>query len=314
MPDGDSPASWINEARIALERVIRGKPRAIELVLIGVLAGGHVLVEDVPGVGKTTLAKALARALSLSFSRIQFTPDLLPSDILGTNVLSPKDHSLSFQPGPVFTNILLADEINRASPRTQSALLEAMNESQVTVDGKTLPLPEPFLVLATQNPIDFQGTYPLPEAQLDRFILRVSMGYPALDDEVGMLFDRQSTDPLSTVNPVVSAVELVATQMRVRQIEVADRVARYLTQIVQKTRGHADVALGASPRASLVLFRASQARALLAGRTFVTPDDVRDLVGPVLSHRVQLTDKARYGGRGTEDVLVDIVTQVPVPT
>jgi MoxR-like ATPase len=312
--DGDLSTSWIGDARASLERVIRGKPRAIDLVLTGVLAGGHILIEDVPGVGKTTLAKTLARSLSLSFARIQFTPDLLPSDILGTNTLSPKDHTISFLPGPIFTNVVLADEINRASPRTQSALLEAMNESQVTVDGKTMPLPSPFIVLATQNPVDFHGTYPLPEAQLDRFVIRVSMGYPSLEEEVGMLFDRQESDPLSSVTQVVSRDHLIATQEKVRHVEVRPDVARYLARLCQKSRGHPDIALGASPRGSLVLFRACQARALLSGRSYVTPDDVRDLALPVLSHRIQLTDKARYGGRGVEDVLADLITQIPVPT
>jgi MoxR-like ATPase len=305
---------WIERLRRSLAAVLRGKPEAIEHLLIGVLASGHVLIEDVPGVGKTTLAKALARSVDLEFSRIQFTPDLLPSDILGTHVLNPREGSLTFQPGPVFTHVLLADEINRASPRTQSALLEAMNEGQATIDGKTMRLPEPFVVLATQNPTDFQGTYPLPEAQLDRFVLRLKIGYPSLDEELGMLFDRQGKDPLDAVERVLTRDELVGMREATQRIEVKESVARYLTKVCVATRDHEELSLGASPRGTLVYFRACQARALLSGRAFVTPSDVQALAVPVLAHRVQLTERARYGGRDTSGVLADILTRIPVPT
>jgi MoxR-like ATPase len=300
--------------RAALAGVIRGKPDAIDLLLIGVLGGGHVLIEDVPGVGKTTLAKALARAFRIGFTRVQFTPDLLPSDILGSQVLSPRDGTFAFHRGPIFTNVLLADEINRASPRTQSALLEAMNEAQATVDGVTHALPQPFFVLATQNPVDYQGTYPLPEAQLDRFLLRIGVGYPAMDDELAMLFARQFTDPIDAVEPVADGAELAQMQALVRDVEVKESVARYLLRVVAATRGHRDLELGVSPRGALAYFRACQARALLQTRTYVTPDDVQALAAPVLAHRVLLTTQARYGGTTREAIVAAIVQQIDVPT
>ncbi|MFO0552648.1 MAG: MoxR family ATPase [Polyangiaceae bacterium] len=303
----------LKKIRASLARVIRGKPEAIELLLVGLFSGGHVLIEDVPGVGKTTLAKALARSVALDFGRVQFTPDLLPSDIIGTHTLNPREGSLTFQRGPVFTNVLLADEINRASPRTQSALLEAMSESQVTVDGKTMRLPEPFFVLATQNPVDFQGTYPLPEAQLDRFVLRLAIGYPDEDEELEMMFDRRDGDPLHDVEAVASREELAAIMAAVRAVHVEANVARYIRAVIHATRKHDDVALGVSPRGALVLFRACQARALLAGRTFTKPDDVQSLARPVLAHRVLLTERSRYGGKGSASVLDDVVRDTPVP-
>lgn len=308
-----SASAVLDRLRKTLAHVIRGKPEAIDLLLVGALSGGHVLIEDVPGVGKTTLAKSFARALDLDFARVQFTPDLLPSDILGSHTLHPREGTLAFQRGPIFVNVLLADEINRASPRTQSALLEAMSEEQVTIDGTTMKLPQPFLVLATQNPVDFQGTYPLPEAQLDRFVLRLSIGYPAEDDELEMLSDRKDKDPLSEVRPVASRAELVSIIARVRQVKVDDRVARYIRRIVQATREHVDVALGVSPRGTLVLYRACQARSFLAGRTFVTPDDVQALSVPVLAHRIMVTERSRYGGRGASSVLDEVTKGTPVP-
>ncbi len=311
MPPSDSDT--IDRLRVTLGRVIRGKADAIELLLVGVLAGGHVLIEDVPGVGKTTLAKALARALDLDFARIQFTPDLLPSDILGTHSLTPGDGALVFRQGPIFTHVLLADEINRASPRTQSALLEAMSEEQVTIDGVTMRLPEPFLVLATQNPVDFQGTYPLPEAQLDRFVLRFALGYPDEADELGMLADRRDADPLAAVTKVATREELRQLVARARHVHVETRVARYLRAVVARTRGHDDVALGVSPRGTLVLYRACQARALLVGRDHVIPDDVQELAIPVLAHRIQITEHARYGGKAAPSVIADVVQDVRVP-
>jgi MoxR-like ATPase len=308
------PPSLVLELKRVLARVIRGKPEAIDLLLVGVFSGGHVLVEDVPGVGKTTLAKAFARSLELDFARVQFTPDLLPSDILGTHTLNPREGTLTFQRGPVFTNVLLADEINRASPRTQSALLEAMSEDQVTVDGATMKLADPFIVLATQNPVDFQGTYPLPEAQLDRFVLRLAVGYPSEEEEIGMLFDRQERDPLEAVKPVGSKETFLELVTKARQVHVEPRVARYIRSLAQKTRDHDDVVLGVSPRGTLVLFRACQARALIEGRSFVTPDDVQALAGPVLGHRVLPTERAKYGGRSAASILADVVSIVPVPS
>jgi MoxR-like ATPase len=298
----------------ALGRVIHGKGDVIELLLVGVLGGGHVLVEDVPGVGKTTLAKALSRTFRAAFARVQFTPDLLPSDILGSQVLRPQDGTLSFHRGPVFTNVLLADEINRASPRTQSALLESMSEAQVTVDGVTHPLPSPFFVIATQNPVDYQGTYPLPEAQLDRFLLRIGVGYPALADEMTMLYARQRSDPLLGVEPLASMEDLVAAQGEVREVEVRESVAGYLLAIVAATREHRSVDLGASPRGALALFRAAQARAFLRGRRYASPDDVESLAGAVLAHRLVLTTEARYGGTTAGAILAGIVKEIPVPT
>jgi len=294
--------------------VVQGKDDVIDLLLVGLLGAGHVLVEDVPGVGKTTLAKALARALDVTFTRVQFTPDLLPTDILGSQVLDPREGSFAFHKGPVFTNVLLADEINRASPRTQSALLEAMNEAQATVDGTTHPLPAPFFVIATQNPSDYQGTYPLPEAQLDRFLLRIGVGYPSPEAELEMLYARQSSDPLAKVHAVCNRETVLRIQQEVRDVEVKHSVAQYLLAIVQQTRRTTPLELGISPRGALAFFRAAQARALLSGRTYVSPDDIHALAGPVLAHRVQLTSTARYGGITAEAALADVVKDVPVPT
>ena len=294
-------------------RVIRGKPDAIELLLLTILAGGHALVEDVPGVGKTTLAKALARVFQVGFSRVQFTPDLLPTDILGSLVLDPTEGSFSFHRGPIFTNVLLADEINRASPRTQSALLEAMSEAQVTVDGTTYPLDPPFFVFATQNPHEFSGTYPLPEAQLDRFLIRIAVGYPGVDEELAMLYARQRDEPLDELVALASRDDLQAIQIAVRNVEVKPAVGRYLLGVVSATRAHKDVVLGASPRGTLSLFRAAQARAYLSGRAYVSPDDIQALAAPVLAHRISLTPEARYGGRGPEGVLIDVLQNLRVP-
>ncbi len=293
---------------------MHGKADVIDLLLVGVLGGGHVLIEDVPGVGKTTMAQALARSFGVTFTRVQFTPDLLPTDILGSQVLNPREGTFAFHRGPIFTNVLLADEINRASPRTQSALLEAMNEAQATVDGVTHPLPQPFFVLATQNPVDYQGTYPLPEAQLDRFLLRIGVGYPLPADELKMIYARQRDNPLLRATAVCTKEDLVDLQKAVRDVEVKEDVARYLLRIVGKTRDHPDLQLGVSPRGALAFFRAVQARALLAGRAYVTPEDVQALAAPVLAHRVGLTTQARYGGTTADAALGRIVAGVVVPT
>ncbi|MDP9152429.1 MAG: MoxR family ATPase, partial [Myxococcota bacterium] len=276
--------STLARVRSALRTVLEGKDDVIDRVLVGVLAGGHVLLEDVPGVGKTTLAKGIARVFDVEFVRVQFTPDLLPGDILGTQILNPREGTFSFHKGPIFTNVLLADEINRASPRTQSALLEAMNESQATIDGVTHRLPQPFFVIATQNPADFSGTYPLPEAQLDRFFLRVTIGYPAHDAEVRMLFGHQRSLPIDAVPRGASKDELLALQSSVRDVLVKDDVARYIVRIVARTRESPELELGVSPRGALSLFRAAQARAVLQGRDYATPDDVQALAASVLAH------------------------------
>jgi MoxR-like ATPase len=303
----------VGRLRRALESVIRGKSEALERVLVGLLANGHILIEDVPGVGKTTLAKAVARCCDVRCVRVQFTPDLLPSDILGSAVLDPREGSFTFRPGPVFAQVLLADELNRASPRTQSALLEAMNEGHVTVDGQTHPLPAPFLVLATQNPGDHQGTYPLPEAQLDRFLLKIGLGYPALEDELALVLSRQRTDPLDTLSPVTRAEEVLAMQAAAREVLVKEPVARYILAIVTATRTHRDLSLGVSPRGTIALFRAAQALAFLRGRAYVSPDDVQNLALPVLAHRLQLSAQARYAGGSAESVLTELLREIDVP-
>ncbi|MDB4996088.1 MAG: hypothetical protein JWM74_3520 [Myxococcaceae bacterium] len=303
----------IERVRATLGKVLEGKADVIDLVLVGILGGGHVLIEDVPGVGKTTLAKAVARAFDIQFARVQFTPDLLPSDIVGAQILNPREGTLTFQRGPLFANVLLADEINRASPRTQSALLEAMNEGQATVDGVSHPLPKPFFVLATQNPSDFSGTYPLPEAQLDRFLLRVSVGYPSAEAELRMLFARQTEDPLDSLVAVATKDDLLVLQARARETTVQPDVAKYMLRLIASTRDAADLEVGASPRASLALFRAAQAHALLQGRTYVSPADVQTLAAPVLAHRVKLTSQARYGGRGEAAIFAELVRSVDVP-
>ncbi len=303
----------LHKIRAALGAVVRGQEAAIELLLVGLLSGGHVLIEDVPGVGKTTLAKALAQAVALEFTRVQFTPDLLPGDILGTNILDPRDGSFRFHPGPIFTQVLLADEINRASPRTQSALLEAMSERQVTLDGTTRPLSAPFFVVATQNPADYQGTYPLPEAQLDRFLVRVHLGYPSEDEELEVLFDRRERDPLAALQPVVQAEQVTALIEDVRQVSVDRDVGRYGLRLVRKTRDHLELEQGVSPRGALALFRAAQAKAMLSGRDYVTPDDIQSLCGPVLAHRLRLTHQAKYAGRTQLQLMDAIVEQEAVP-
>jgi len=294
--------------------VINGKQDCIEVLIVALLSGGSVLLEDVPGVGKTTLAKALARALDLTFNRVQFTPDLLPSDILGASIYNPLDGKFKFQQGPVFCNVLLADEINRASPRTQSALLEAMSESQVTIEGVRHDLQAPFLVMATQNPVEYHGTYPLPEAQLDRFLVQLNLGYPDLETEVDILYAQVESHPLQRVTPVLNREELISLQAAVRTVKVERSVSRYLVEIVGATRDDGRLRLGVSPRGSLMLFRAAQAAAFLAGRDYVMPDDVQRLAPHVLPHRIVLTSKSKYGSATAAQVLTDILGQVRVPT
>ncbi len=296
-----------------IARVIVGKAEAVELLLVALFTQGHVLIEDVPGLGKTMLAKTLARSLGVLFQRIQFTPDLLPSDITGVNIFNQKTSDFEFRPGPLMANILLADEINRAGPRTQSALLEAMEERQVTVDTVTRALPRPFLVLATQNPIELEGTFPLPEAQLDRFLLRVSLGYPTADEEREVLRRFRDADPLSDLQPVASGDEILLLSKDVRGVHVSEPIETYILKLVQATREDAAIALGASPRGSLALYRTAQALAAIRGRTFVIPDDVQALIPPVLAHRLLPSSQSRLRGKAIADILQTIVQRVPVP-
>jgi MoxR-like ATPase len=304
----------LDRLRNNLRRVIRGKDEQTEILTVSLIAGGSVLMEDVPGVGKTTLAKALAISLDAEFHRLQFTPDLLPADILGSSVYNPGDGTFEFHPGPIFCNVLLADEINRASPRTQSALLEAMSERQATIEGHSYPLPAPFLVLATENPIEFHGTYPLPESQMDRFLIYMDLGYPGTEVEVDILEDHARAHPLESLEPVLSTEEIVRMQETVRTVRVEETLRRYIVELVEATRTDGRLRLGASPRASLGLYRASQASALAAGRPYVLPDDVQRLARYVLPHRLILSSKAKYEGVKEPTICEEILDKVPVPT
>ncbi len=308
------PAAKLADLRAALARVIRGKEDRIDVLAVALLANGSVLMEDVPGVGKTTLAKAVATVVDLTFHRVQFTPDLLPTDILGSSIYSPADGTFRFRPGPIFCNVLLADEINRASPRTQSALLEAMSEAQATIEGIRHSLPAPFFVLATQNPVDFHGTYPLPEAQLDRFLIYLNLGYPDPETELSILYDQADHHPLEDLRPVLARDELLALQSEVRTVTVEESVGRYMVSLVTRTRQDERLQLGVSPRGALMLFRACQAAAFLAGRRYVSPDDVQRMAPYVLGHRVILTSKAKYGGVAKARVIEEILDAVKVPT
>ncbi|MGF1648251.1 MAG: AAA family ATPase [Kineosporiaceae bacterium] len=299
--------------REAVTTVVVGKDDVVDVALTVLLAEGHLLVEDVPGVGKTVLAKALARSIDCSVRRIQFTPDLLPSDITGVSVWKQERHDFEFRPGAVFANVVIGDEINRASPKTQSALLEAMEERQVTVDGTTYPLAPPFLVVATQNPVEMDGTYPLPEAQRDRFLARLAMGYPHPDAELMMLDTHAGVDPLDRLRPVTTADGVRRAITAVRSVYVAQALRAYVLDLVTRTRTHPDLRLGVSPRAGLHLVKAARARAALAGRDHVLPDDVLALAGPVLSHRVLLSPEARLSRRDPEEVIIDVARSVPVP-
>lgn len=296
-----------------VNEVIVGKNQVIELMLVAIMAKGHVLLEDVPGVGKTMLVRSLARSLGCSFKRIQFTPDLLPSDVTGVSIFNQKEVNFEFRQGPIFGNVILADEINRTSPKTQAALLEAMEEGSVTVDGDTKLLPEPFMVMATQNPIEYEGTYPLPEAQLDRFLLKLRMGYPDFQQEIEILERVQGNNLIEQVQSVISKEELQQFQQEVRLTHVDDSIKEYIVQLTQATRGHQSVYLGASPRGSLALLRASQALAFIRGRNYVIPDDVKYLTPFTLEHRMILKSESRLSGATVSKVLRDIIGQIKVP-
>lgn len=305
--------SFANRLIDNIEQVIIGKRSSVRLLVVGLLSQGHILIEDVPGVGKTMLARSLARSLGCSFNRLQFTPDMLPSDVTGVSIFNQVSREFEFRPGPVVSQIVLADEINRATPKTQSALLEAMQERQITVDGVTHPLPEPFMVLATQNPIEYEGTFPLPEAQLDRFLLCVRLGYPEKKDEIRILDSQHHHHPLDDMTQVAPVEELLAAQEQVKSVYVAPAVKSYIVELARQTRLHHEVYLGASPRASLALFHASKAAAAMDGRDFVLPDDIKALVEPVLAHRLILGPAARLQDVSPEQILTEIVGKVPVP-
>ena len=296
-----------------LEKVIVGKGSTLELVVIGLLCQGHLLIDDVPGVGKTMLAKSLAKSLGCSFSRIQFTPDMLPSDVTGVSIFNQVSREFEFRPGPIMAQIVLADEINRATPKTQSALLEAMEERQITVDGITYPLPSPFLVMATQNPIEYEGTFPLPEAQLDRFLMRIRIGYPSLLEEIRILELQQLRHPIDDLKPVATAEELISAQAAIKKAFVSDAVKKYIVELTRSTRDNSNIYLGSSPRGSLGLFRSGQAYAIIHGRDFVLPDDVKYLAEFVLSHRMVMQPAARLRNLSAELIVREVVASLPVP-
>jgi MoxR-like ATPase len=297
----------------SLKKVIIGKPNVVELVTISVLAQGHILIDDVPGVGKTMLAKTLAKSLGCKYRRIQFTPDMLPSDITGVSIYDQSTKKFEFRQGPVFTNVLLADEINRATPKTQSALLEAMEERQITADGLTYQLTEPFIVLATQNPIEYEGTFPLPEAQLDRFFMKIQIGYPSLSDEIKIINEQKLAHPIEKVVPVVSSNDILSNQKTVKDIFISESINKYIVQIVRGTRENKDIYLGCSPRGSLALSRAGQIFAAMTGRDYVIPDDIKYLVVPILSHRMIIQPTARLKNLTAETILADILNETEVP-
>ncbi len=296
-----------------LEKVIVGKRQVLEMTLIGLLCQGHLLIEDVPGVGKTVLARSLAKSLGCSFSRIQFTPDMLPSDVTGVSIFNQMTRNFEFRAGPVMAQIVLADEINRATPKTQSSLLEAMEEKQITVDGITHPLPKPFMVLGTQNPIEYEGTFPLPEAQLDRFLMRIRLGYPSADDEIKIMENQQFKHPIETIEEATTQEELMEMQEEIKKVYVSPAVKKYITNLVRSTRENSDVYLGASPRGSLGLFRVGQARAAMNGRDFVLPDDIKAMAGFVLSHRIVVNPAARLKNLSADQIVQEVIRTVPVP-
>jgi MoxR-like ATPase len=299
--------------RGAIGRVVKGKDETIELAIVALIAEGHLLIEDVPGVGKTTLGHALARALACNFHRIQFTSDLLPSDVLGVSVFNPRQNEFEFKPGPIFSNIVLADEINRTTPKTQSALLEAMNENQVTIENTTYPLPRPFMVLATQNPVEHHGTYPLPESQLDRFMMKIEIGYPSAEAEKEILHKYTNGNHHQTVQPVLVPADVLYLQDESRKVHINTRIVDYMIQLVQRTRNHPEIELGISPRGTVSLFRASQALAMVDGRKFVLPDDVKRAAPPVFGHRLALARHGSKGSRSKVEVLEGILGEIKVP-
>ena len=299
--------------RGAIGRVVKGKDETIELAVVALIAEGHLLIEDVPGVGKTTLGHALARSLACNFHRIQFTSDLLPSDVLGVTVFNPRQNEFEFKPGPIFSNIVLADEINRTTPKTQSALLEAMNENQVTIENTTYPLPRPFMVLATQNPVEHHGTYPLPESQLDRFMMKIEIGYPSAEAEKEILHKFTNGNYHQTVQPVLVPADVLYLQDESRKVHINARIVDYMIQLVQRTRNHPEIELGISPRGTVSLFRASQALAMVDGRKFVLPDDVKRAASPVFGHRLALARHGSKGSRSKEEVLEGILGEIKVP-
>jgi len=296
-----------------LEKVIIGKRPALDLIVVGLLSQGHILIEDVPGVGKTVLARSLAKSVDSTFNRIQFTPDMLPSDVTGVSIYNQETRKFEFRPGPLLGQIILADEINRATPKTQSALLEAMEENQITVDGVTHHLPKPFMVLATQNPIEYEGTFPLPEAQLDRFLLRLQLGYPSVSDEIRILEKQQTQHPIETLQSVASNEEILEAIKAVKQIYVSNAIKRYIVEVSSQTRKSGDVHLGSSPRGSLALFRTGQARAAMHGRDYVLPDDIKALVVPVLGHRIILGPAARMRELNADQIVRELAFSIPVP-
>jgi MoxR-like ATPase len=308
-----SSAETLERLADNLARVVHAPADTLRLVVLALIAEGHVIVEDFPGVGKTMLAKSLARSLDLEFSRLQFTPDLLPSDVTGVNVFNQRANEFEFRPGPVFANVLLVDEINRASPKTQAALLEAMQETQVTIDGETYGLDRPFMVIATQNPIEYEGTYPLPEAQLDRFSMRLALGYPPLADEARMLAEQTTEPPLDSLVAVATQAEISTAIEEARSLFVEESLNRYVVALLRHTRGSSRLALGASPRSGIALLRVAKARALSEGRDYVLPDDVKAIAAPVLAHRLILAPEARSAGLTAEEVVAEAVEQTPVP-
>ncbi len=297
-----------------IEKVIKGQSAAIRKLLAAFFSGGHVLLEDVPGTGKTTLAKALARSINADYHRIQFTPDLLPTDIIGVSIFDPRSQVFNFHEGPIFTNILLADEINRASPRTQSALLEAMAESQVSIDGQLHPLDELFFVIATQNPIDFHGTYPLPEAQMDRFAMRFELGYVKQDEEVAILTEQNRIHPIENIRACVNKDDVISLKKNLAEIRISEEIKHYIVSIIRATRSAHGIVIGASPRASLSLMKAAQALAIFDGMEFVTPDHIQEIAVPVITHRLMLDSQSRFSGNSAEDIVADILKTIPVPT